>query len=209
MATENLLHKTCEYLEMMSYVSGVENLETRLAKKVLEGNLTDDQTALIEEVFQGRMGSVEKLITPVADKEFTYSYNNPTEYFPQYTPMDNVVIKDGNNHWIYIHSEAQGRYGETYWISVDCSTSLNSLPVIKAFKDYDFQVGHFYRLRMTDEITWGGNKRKYIYEIEECSEEEYMRKGFQSQAFDDGCYDKYYMQEICRDYIHRHKEEFE
>ena len=200
MAVNELLIKTCEYIQIESEMSDVETLESRIAKRVLDGEITEEQATFVEEVFKGgsKMEYVQKLITPVSDKEFTFQYNRPTEYFPSQTPMDSVAIKDGNPHWIYIHSECQGRYGETYWISDNCSSSLNSLPTLKVFKEFDFEVGHFYKITCTDEIHWGNGRRKYLFEIKECTEEEYMRKGFISDADDRGWFDKCYMEDIIR-----------
>ena len=202
----DLLTKTCEYLNIVSKVSRIENMESRLAHEVLNGDLTDDQLALAEKIIgESRMKYVGELIAPVSEKKFSYYYNNPTQYFPTETPMDSTVIYNGEPHWIYIHSPADGRYGETYWISVNCEPHLYSLPVIKAFKEYEFEVGKFYKLTCVDTIHWGGNKKKYVFEIEECSEDEYMEKGFISDAYDNGFYDKCYMEQIVAEYNKCHK----
>ena len=199
----DLLVKTCEYINEMHKWSQIDNLESRLAKRVLDGNLTDEQLSLVKEVFEegGRMESIRKLITPVSDKKFTTSWTTPTHYYPDPTPLD-VTLSDGEPHWVYIHSPVQGRWGETYWVSVDCSPSLGSLPVIKAFNEFDFEVGHFYKITCTDIIHWGRDheKKKYVYDIVECSEEEYMEQGFLFQAWSDGQYDRYIAQEVAEQY---------
>ena len=203
MEDNNLLLKTCEYINLMHNVSQIDNIESRLAKRVLDGNLTDEQIDLVRDVFEegGRMKSIRKLTTPVSDKEWTTSWTTPTYHYPNSAPLD-VVISDGDPHWIYIHSPVQGRWGETYWVSVDCSSSLGSLPVIKAFNEFDFEVGHFYKVTCTDIIHWGANgeKKKYVYDIIECSEEEFMGKGFLSNAYDDGRYDRCIAGEIAEQY---------
>ena len=200
----DLLLKTCEYIKLMTEVSQIENTESRLAKRVLDGNLTDEQLSLVREVFEeiGRMKSIGKLTTPVSDKKWTTSWTTPTYHYPNPAPLDVVKISDGEPHWIYIHSPVQGRRGETYQVSVDCSSSLGSLPVIKAFNEFDFEVGHFYKVTCTDIIHWGANgeKKKYVYDIVECSEDEFMEKGFLSNAYDDGRYDRYIAGEIAEQY---------
>ena len=198
----DLLRKTCEYINIVHKVSGVENLESRIAKKVIDENITDEQLLFVKEVFGdgGRMEYVKELITPVSEKEFSKEWTTPTYYHPNSAPLDEVQLYDGNPNWIYIHSEVQGRWGETYWISTNCGSTLKSLPVIKAFKDFDFKVGHFYKVTCTDTIYWGDNKKKYVFDIEEVSEEEYMKGGFLSDAWDNGFYDKCYIQQIVDQY---------
>lgn len=199
----DLLLKTCEYINLMHRVSQIDNMESGLAKRVIDGDLTDEQLSLVKDVFEeyGRMKSIKKLTTPVSDKKYTTSWTTPTYYYPDPAPLD-VQIADGEPHWVYIHSQVQGRWGETYWVSVDCSSSLGSLPVIKAFNEFDFEIGHFYKITCTDIIHWGANgeKKKYVYDIVECSEEEFMDKGFQSNAYQDGYYDRYIAGEIAEQY---------
>ena len=201
--TNKLLTKTCEYIKIMHDYAGYDNLESRIAKKVLDGNMTDEQLSFVMDVFNdgGRMDSVQKLITPVSEKKFSTEWTTPTHYYPNPAPLD-AHLSDGNPHWIYIHSPVQGRWGETYWISIDCNSSLRALPVIKSFKEYDFEVGHFYKVTCVDIIYWGanGDKKKYVYEIEECTEDEYMSNGFINDAIESGMYDKCYMEEVLRQY---------
>ena len=79
---------------------------------------------------------------------------------------------------MYIQSECTNhRWGDSYWISIDCDNTLYSLPVIKDLKNYDFQIGKFYKIKCEDEIRFGGNKKKYVMSIEESTEEEFMEKG--------------------------------
>ena len=198
--SNELLIKTCKYIQIRNNVSDIENTESRIAEKVLAGELTDDQLAFASDVLgDGIMAYVEKLTTPVSDKKFTFEYTAPSYNYPNPTPLD-AHLYDYEYHWIYIHSEAKMRWGDSYWISNNCSSTLYGLPVIKAFKEFDFEVGHFYRVILTDCIEWGGNKKKYIFKIEECSEEEFMTKGFYSDAYDNGYWDKCYMEQMVNEY---------
>ena len=196
-----LLKKTCEYITIVAEVSQQETTDSKIAEKVLSGELTDDQIEFAIEILSGdgsRMEYVKSLITKPSEKEYTYSYNNPTEYFPSYTPMDDRTLYNGDPHYVYIHSEVQGRYGETYWFSNNCSKSLGALPTIKAFKEYDFEVGKFYKITCVDEITWGNGKKKYIMDIQEASEEDFIYYGLRYDAYDNGYFDKCYMEDIIR-----------
>lgn len=196
MSDIKLLTKTCEYINISKSISGVNTLSSRIAERVLSKNMTDEQLEFVLEVFseQYTMDYVKGLITPVSKKDFVYEYNNPTEYFPTETPLDDFGLYDGEPHFIYIHSSVQGRYGETYWISDNCSSSLKALPTIKSFKEFDFQIGKFYKVKCVDEIHWGNNKKKYVFEISEISEDEFMENGFICDAYDNGWADYHYVQ---------------
>lgn len=202
-----LLTKTCKYILIIAEVSQHETTDSRIAQKVLSGELTDEQLDFATEILSAGayMDHVKSLIVKPSEKEYTYSYNPPTEYFPSETPMDDRTLYDGEPHYIYIHSEVQGRYGETYWFSNNCSSSLGALPTIKSFKEYDFEVGKCYKVKCVDEITWGNNKKKYVMDIQEVSEEEFLNKGFMNDAWDMGHYDKCYLEGIIRDYQQNHK----
>lgn len=153
-----------------------------LAKRVNEGASETEQMVIREimeesDILQS-INHYRDLTTPVNLRKWTLSYNRATEYCPFETACDDTRLYDGKEHYVYIKAECkQHRWGDTYWISTDCSNELKSLPVIKAFKEHDFQVGKFYKITCTDTIHFGNNKKKYIMEIEETDEQTFMTKG--------------------------------
>lgn len=179
------LYKACEYLTLWLDDTDAHNelnLIPLMARKVLDGECADEQFVrdLLEESnYRDNVHTVRKLTRPVAERRWGKNYNRPTEYYPQNDrPVDATQLYDHREHYVYIHSTNVATWGESYWISVDCANSLDSLPVIKAFKEFDFEVGKFYKIQCVDEIQWGNGKRKYIMEIEESNEEEFLEKGF-------------------------------
>lgn len=185
------LQKVCEYYVLeytyCNHTPGDNPLVVAMAQRVLEGNLSKNEEQLIRELLEETnsittVENVRNLTTPVHLRNWSRSYNRATEYCPAETPMDSTELYDGREHYVYIQGETEGRWGDTYWISVDCDNSLGALPVIKDFKNYDFQVGGFYKITCTDTIYFGRNKKKYVMDIRESTEEEFMEKGFIAYA---------------------------
>lgn len=173
----------CNYYLKANNHLDYDTIQIVMANKVINGT-SNTEEQLIRELFEESttlksINHFRDLTCPVTLRNWTASYNPSTTYHPTETPMDATELYDGRIHYIYIHSKNQARYGESYWISVDCSNSLGSLPVIKDFKNYKFQIGKFYKIQCTDTIYFGGNKKKYCMEIEESTEEEFMTKGFE------------------------------
>ena len=159
------------------------NLTYIFAQRIIHNELTETELNIIRQGLEESNGKfyiniVRQLQTPVQHKHWYFSYNNPTSYHPTHTPMDCTKLYNGKTHYVYIHSATTGRYGETYWISNNGRETLEALPVIKDFQEYDFQIGKFYRITCTDTIHFGKNKKKYVMQIEESDEAEYMEKGF-------------------------------
>jgi len=182
------LHKVCEYIDLCyDHYNGHMELKLLpvMAQRILKGTTPEEEQMvreLLEETeYISTINTVRKLTRPISERtgKWSLAYNRPTEYYPSETrPMDATELYDHRTHYIYIESTNQATWGESYWISVDCQNTLYSLPVIKAFKEYDFEVGKFYKITCTDELRWGNNKRKYIMEIEESDKSEFMEKGF-------------------------------
>lgn len=179
------VQKVCEYIVLNRNYNNPRTIEN-IAERVLGhlGGVTEQELQFSYEILchskdgQSAIKTVRKLTTPLSHRKWSTNWNRPTEYYPTETPMDATQLYDGRVHYIYIHSENQARWGSSYWISDNCSNSLNSLPVIKAFKDFDFKIGKFYKVECTNIIRWGKNKCKYEMSIEECSEETFMEQGF-------------------------------
>lgn len=178
------LKEFCDYYYRSSY--HLENSRTTIvmAKRVIAGvNRVEER--LIRELFEESetlksINNYRDITTPVALRHWYYAQRNPTEYCHFVSSMDATKLYDEREHYVYIESECTNhRWGESYWISVDCENTLYSLPVIKDFKNYDFEVGKFYKIQCTNTIYYGGNKKKYCMDIEPCSEEEFMEKGLE------------------------------
>lgn len=163
------------------------NLIPMMVNRILNGDASDSDKQFVRELleesnFLDKVLGFRQLTTPVALRNWGKMWNNPSEYYPTETPCDASHLYDHRPHYVYIHSTNVARWGESYWISVDCENILHSLPVIKAFKDYDFEVGKFYKITCTDTLRWGNNKRKYLMEIEESTEEEFLELGLKQYA---------------------------
>lgn len=180
------IKKFCDYYWKNTYYSH-SDLTHRptyiMAKRVAEG-VSETEEQFVREIFEESetlksINHFRDLTTPVQLRRWTYMKRNPTEYCPTVSSCDATQLYDKKEHYVYIQSECNiHRWGESYWISVDCDNTLYSLPVIKDFKNYDFQVGKFYKITCTDTIHFGGNKKKYVMDIQESTEEEFMNKGF-------------------------------
>ena len=184
------IYKVCEYIMLeKDYNMGERTAET-IAERVL-GHLngvsnTELQFAyeILEHSEHGRYAIkvVRELTTPINLRKWGYSWNRATEYTPFETAHDSTQLYDNREHYIYIHSKCtQHRWGETYWISTDCNNTLESLPVIKDFKNFDFKIGRFYKVICEDTIYFG-KKKKYKMKIEETTEKEFMEQGFVNYA---------------------------
>ena len=180
------LEEYCKYYTLRNYED-----ETRLtyvmANKINNEEVSETEKAFIREYFEesdvlNSINHFRELLTPVHLRNWTYALRNPTEYHPAVSSMDATELYDFRDHYVYIESECtKHRWGKSYWISVDCQNTLYSLPVIKDFKEYNFEIGKFYKIKCEDEIHWG-NKKKYVMSIEECSESEFMEKGLHQYA---------------------------
>ena len=176
------LEEFCKYYTFRNYEK--EDRTTYvMAEKVATEKASDNEKAFIREIFEESetlksINHFRDLTTPVHLRRWTYMQRNPTEYCPFVSSQDATQLYDFREHYVYIQSECTNhRWGDSYWISVDCDNTLYSLPVIKDFKNYDFQIGKFYKIKCEDEIRFGGNKKKYVMSIEESTEEEFMEKG--------------------------------
>lgn len=158
-----------------------------MAKRVADNEASETDKQFVRELFEesnylDNVLNFRELQTPIELRNWTYMFNNPSEYYPTETPMDTSDLYDHKEHYVYVQSTNVARWGESYWVSVDCENSLYSLPVIKAFKEFDFEVDKFYKIQCTETIRWGNNKRKYVMDIVECSEEDYFEKGLERYA---------------------------
>lgn len=178
------LIKTCEYI-LLAREWEHKALNVSIAERVLQEDLSEELIQFIRETFEestgNHIGIVRQLTTPISERHWYYSYNNKTSYCPVETPCD-AYLYDMQPHYVYIHSEVEGRWGDTYWISDNCHSTLYSLPVIKDFKNFDFEIGHFYKITCVDEIYFARGKKKYCMEIEEITEETFMSEGFKAFA---------------------------
>ncbi len=180
------LQEFCDY-----YYKDVHRDEERItmvmAKRVIDG-VTPAEEQIIREFFEESellqsINNFRNLTTPVTLRKWTYMNRNPTEYCHIVSSCDATQLYDEQEHYVYIAEECTNhRWGDSYWISVDCDNTLYSLPVIKDFKKYDFQIGKFYKIQCTDIIHFGRNKKKYIMDIQESSEEEFLTKGLHQYA---------------------------
>lgn len=181
------LQEFCDYYCKRNYED-----ETRItyvmADKVNSNEASETEKAFIREYFEESetlksINHFRNVTTPVNLRNWTLNFNPATEYHPTETAMDGTQIYDGREHYVYIYKNCrQHRWGDTYWISIDCDNSLYSLPVIKDFKNYEFEIGKFYKIKCVDEIHFGGNKKKYVMDIQESTEEEFMTKGLHQYA---------------------------
>ena len=181
------LKKVCEYLVLtLNRLTAKHNLELvpLMAEKVLKG-VSEVEEQMVRELIEESqyiyaVNAVRELTRPISERtgDWGYLYNNPSTYYPVETPCDATELYNGREHYIYVHSENEARWGQSYWISVNCGNTLESLPIIKAFKDFEFEIGKFYKVICTDTVTWGNGKKKYLMDISEVSEEDFMNKGF-------------------------------
>lgn len=182
------LEDYCDYYALSyDYNMGNDRLGIVMVNRVING-ASETEKATIREIFEESemltsINNFRDLTTPVNLRRWTYWKRNPTEYCGFTSSMDATELYDEREHYVYIQSECNiHRWGKSYWISVDCDNGLRSLPVIKAFKEYEFEIGKFYKITCTDTIHFGGNKKKYIMSIEESNEEEFLTKGLTQYA---------------------------
>lgn len=178
------LKEFCDYYWKSTDCEFEDRMTMVMAKRVIDGvNRVEEQ--FIREMFEESeslksINNYRDLTTPVGLRNWHYAKRNPTEYCHIVSSMDATELYDEREHYVYIESECGiHRWGESYWISVDCENTLYSLPVIKDFKNYDFEVGKFYKIQCTKTIYYGGNKKKYCMSIEPCTEKEFMEKGLE------------------------------
>lgn len=178
----------CKYYELQWDYNMCEDAPSLImAKRVIDG-ATETEQDLIREILEESetlktINHYRNLTTPVSLRRWTANFNPGNNYYASETAMDGTHLYNGREHYVYVQSECkQHRWGETYWVSIDCDNSLYSLPVIKDFKNYDFEVGKFYKITCTDTIYYGANKKKYVMSIEESNEEEFMSKGLHQYA---------------------------
>lgn len=182
------LEMTCKYITMTNHRANKEQTAMqRIAQTYDEWKDNQMTVEFVLDIFENSkekaiVSHVDELLTPVSDKKWTFSWNPANTFVSVDTPRESSAIYDGWVHYIYIHSEVEGRYGDTYWYSNNCSNHLNALPCIKAFKEFNFEVGHFYKIKLVDTITWGNNRKKYVFDIKEVDEEKYMKRGFLMNA---------------------------
>ena len=164
------------------------NLIYLMAERVMNNDVSESDKQFVKELFEESnyledIIHFKKMNLPVASRKWGHMYNPPSSYFPTETPTDATMLYDSQVHYIYVQSTNIARYGESYWISVDSDNTLYSLPIIKAFKEFDFEVGGFYRIECTNTIRWGdGDKRKYVMDIVEIDEETFIKEGVKSHA---------------------------
>ena len=182
------LEDFCNYYELSyDYNIGEDRPSITMVNRVIDGASETEKSVIRELMEESDMiksiNNFRDLTTPVHLRRWTYMNRNPTEYCPVVSSTDATQLYDGKEHYVYIVKECTNhRWGESYWISVDCDNTCYSLPVIKAFKEYDFEIGKFYKIICTDTIHFGGNKKKYIMSIEESNEEEFLTKGLTQYA---------------------------
>lgn len=182
------LEDFCRYYELSwDYNISTNRSSLIMAQRVIDG-ASEDEKKLIREILEesdviNSINNYRHLTTPVSLRRWAFMKRNPTEYCPFISSVDATHLYNRETHYVYIHSECNiHRWGDSYWVSVDCDNTLYSLPVIKAFKEYEFEIGKFYKITCTDTIHFGGNKKKYIMEIEECDEETFMKEGLDQYA---------------------------
>ena len=182
------LEDFCNYYELSyDYNIGEDRPSITMVNRVIDGASETEKSVIRELMEESDMiesiNNFRDLTTPVALRRWTYMNRNPTEYCPVVSSTDATQLYDGKEHYVYIVKECTNhRWGDSYWISVDCDNTCYSLPVIKAFKEYEFKIGKFYKITCTDTIHFGGNKKKYIMSIEESNEEEFLNKGLHQYA---------------------------
>ena len=113
--------------------------------------------------------SIENFLKPVSERKFFKSIRNDFNKNPFYNNFEN-----GSWQYVYIAEEVQGSYGKQFWTASNCEDGLELTYTRKAFND--FQVGHFYKIRLNDVIN-NGHFKKYDYEIEEIDEKTWIEKG--------------------------------
>lgn len=180
------LEKICKYIVMSSYNGHYQKQSVEVTLAGTYDDWKDNPTIVefVENLFKESDVSItiENIIsmsTPVNEREWIRGYTSPTHYYPDSSPLDCTSLYDGYVHYIYVESEVEGRWGDTYWISDNGMDTLEALPTIKAFKDFNFEVGKFYKVQCTDTIYWGNNKKKYVFDvIEEITEEEFLGNGY-------------------------------
>ena len=181
------LEDFCKYYELdWDYNQSEDDPRITMAQRVIDG-VSDDEAQLIREFIEesdmiNSLNNYRHITTPVSLRRWAFMKRNATEYCPYISSEDATMLYNGKPHYVYVHSECDcHRWGDSYWISVDCDNTLYSLPVIKAFKEYEFKIGKFYKITCTDTIRWG-NKKKYVMEIEESDEETFMKEGLRQYA---------------------------
>lgn len=188
------LRKVCQYIDLAfddttSTIPSQFTLVPLMARRVLQGTTPEEEQTireLLEESnYLDTINTVRKLTRPIAERNGKWGrmYNRKTEYSPFETATDGTQLYDGRDHYVYIQGECkEHRWGETYWVSIDCENTLYALPIIKDFKNHDFEIGKFYKIKCVDEIHFGGNKKKYVMDIQDTTEEEFMEQGFRQYA---------------------------
>lgn len=190
------LEKICKYIVMSSYNGHYkkQKVEVKIAEEYCEWKDNPVIVEYVENLFRESdisiiIDNMELMTTPVSERKWERVHTSPTNYDPNTYPLDCTSLYDEFEHYIYVESEVRGKWGDTYWISDNGLNYLESLPTIKAFQNFDFEVGKFYKVQCTDVIYWGNNKKKYVFDIEESNEEEFLNKGIFARAKFERVYD--------------------
>ena len=113
----------------------------------------------------------ENMTKPLSERDWVICYDNRGS-----CPKRDIIYLRGQlgaDYYVYVHGECEGAYGVQFEVAINGGNDLHLLPTIKQFTD-ELEVGKCFIIHYEKEIKFGGNRRKFCYEITEISEQEYL-----------------------------------
>ena len=151
--TDNTLIKICETVD--EWINKTE--------------LADFLSSLIDDALD--FDFYESLTEPLSVRKWAVSYDNRGAV----EKRDIIYLRGqkDNPYYVYVHDCVQGTYGRQFEVAVNGGSTLYLLPTIKQFTD-ELEVGKCFIVTLRKEVSFGNNRKKYVYDIEEISEEQYL-----------------------------------
>ena len=134
-----------------------------------KGEVAEFLSSLIDDALD--FDYYESLTKPLSVRDWVVSYDNRGAV----QKRDIIYLRGQlhNPYYVYVHNCVQGTYGRQFEVAVNGDSVLYLLPTIKQFTD-ELEVGKCFIVTLRDKVSFGRNKTKYIYDIEEISEEQYL-----------------------------------
>lgn len=113
----------------------------------------------------------EHLTEPLNTRQWKIAYDNRGA-----EPRRDIIYLRGQigaDYYVYVHDQVNGAYGTQFEVAIDGGNTLSLLPTIKQFTD-ELKVGKCFIVTFEKVIEFGNNRKKYCYDIQEISEQEYL-----------------------------------
>lgn len=114
--------------------------------------------------------SLENYLKPVSERKFHKQCMNDYANTP--------FIEDFgySAKYVYVVEETEGKYGKQFWVATNCENGLSLTKTQKQLNE-SLEVGHFYKIQLDDVVYFGNNRKKFVYDIKEITETEWIQKG--------------------------------